>query len=126
MIDTALKNTAAVTMGRNLNAVGSYCIVYELEPTLVHDPTSERVTNLIILWRQFVQALLNDMIPIQVLDEHHNVQTERDNDRVNLAMVSMISLCPTATLSVDRRENNYKLCLPVSASTESRSSFGLL
>jgi hypothetical protein len=81
---------------------------------------------LVILRRQFVQALLDDMIPIQILDEHHNVQTERDNDRVNLAMVSMISLCPTATLSVDRREDNYKLCLPVSVLTESRSSFGLL
>jgi hypothetical protein len=66
------------------------------------------------------------MIPIQILDEHHNVQTERNNDRVNLAMVSMISLCPTATLSVDRREINYKLCLPASVWTKSRSSFELL
>ena len=66
------------------------------------------------------------MIPIQILDEHHNVQTERNNDRVNLAMVSMISLCPTATLSVDRRENNHKLYLPASVSTKSQSSFGLL
>ena len=86
----------------------------------------KKVTNLVVLWRQFVQALLDDMIPIQILDEHHNVQAERDNDRVNLAMVSMISLCPTATLSVDRRKDSNKLCLPVSESTKSRSSFGLL
>ena len=34
MIDTALKNTATVTMGRNLNAVGGHCIVYELQSKL--------------------------------------------------------------------------------------------
>jgi hypothetical protein len=54
------------------------------------------------------------MVTIQILDEHHNVQTERNNNRVNLAMVSMISLCPTTTLSVDRREDNCEICLPVS------------
>lgn len=46
------------------------------------------------------------MITVQVLDEHNNVQAERDNDRMNLAMVSMVSLRSTATLSVDRRKDN--------------------
>ena len=85
-----------------------------------------RVTDLVVFRSQFVQAFLDDMITIQVLDEHHNVQAERDDNRVNLAMVSMISLCPTATLSVDRREDNYKLCLPVSVLIENRSFSGLL
>ena len=83
----------------------------------------ERVTNLIVFGGQFVQALLNDMITIQVFDKHHNMQAERDNNRVNLAMVSMISLRPTATLSVDRRKDKYELYLPVSLWTESRSFF---
>lgn len=65
------------------------------------------------------------MITVQVLDKHNNVQAERDNDRMNLAMVSMISLCSTATLSVDRRKDNSKLCLPVSVWTKSQSSFEL-
>jgi hypothetical protein len=54
------------------------------------------------------------MITVQVLDEYNNVQAERDNDRMYLAMVSMISLRPTATLSVDRRKHNHKSYLPVS------------
>jgi DNA-directed RNA polymerase alpha subunit len=81
------------------------------------------MTDLVVFRRQFIQALLNDVIAVQVLNEHNNVETERDYDRMNLAMVSMISLRPTATLSVDRRKNNYELYLPVSLWTESRSFF---
>jgi len=64
MINAALKNTATMAMGCNLNAVGCYCIVYELEPNLVGNSISEKVTNLVVLWGQFVQALLDNMIPI--------------------------------------------------------------
>ncbi len=53
-----------MAMGCNLNAVGCYCIVYELEPNLVGNSISEKVTNLVVLWGQFVQALLDNMIPI--------------------------------------------------------------
>jgi hypothetical protein len=31
MVDTALKNAATMAMGGNLNAIGGYCIVYELQ-----------------------------------------------------------------------------------------------
>jgi hypothetical protein len=61
------------------------------------------VTDLVVFGRQFIQTLLDDVIAVQVLNEHNNVEAERDDDRMNLAMVSMISLRPTATLSVDRR-----------------------
>jgi hypothetical protein len=54
------------------------------------------------------------MITVQVLYEHNNMQAESDDDRMYLAMVSMISLRPTATLSVDRRRHNFKSYLPVS------------
>ena len=65
MIDTALKNTAAVAMGGDLNAIGSYCIVNELQASFSAQPNFKRVSsNLVIFWCQFVQALLNDMIPI--------------------------------------------------------------
>jgi hypothetical protein len=52
------------------------------------------VTDLVVFWRQFIQALLDDVIAVQVLNEHNNVEAERDDDRMNLAMVSMISLRP--------------------------------
>ena len=84
------------------------------------------MTDLVVFRRQFIQALLDDVITVQVLNEHNNVEAERDDDRMNLAMVSMISLCPTATLSVDRRTDNYKSYLPVFLWTESRSFFELL
>lgn len=81
------------------------------------------MTDLVVFRRQFIQALLDDVIAVQVLNEHDNVEAERNDDRMNLAMVSMISLRPAATLSVDRRKNNYELYLPVSLWTESRSFF---
>jgi hypothetical protein len=55
------------------------------------------VTDLVVFGRQFIQTLLDDVIAVQVLNEHNNVEAERDDDRMNLAMVSMISLRPTAT-----------------------------
>lgn len=61
------------------------------------------MTDLVVFGRQFIQTLLDDVIAVQVLNENNNVEAERDDDRMNLAMVSMISLRPTATLSVDRR-----------------------
>jgi hypothetical protein len=84
------------------------------------------VTDLVIFRRQFIQTLLNDVITVQVLNEHNNVQTERNNDRMNLAMVSMISLRPTATLSVDRRKKDYESYLPVSLWIGNQSFFELL
>jgi hypothetical protein len=38
------------------------------------------------------------VIAVQVLNEHDNVETEREDNRVNLAMVSMISLRPPPPL----------------------------
>ena len=39
---------------------------------------------LVVLGRELVQALLNDVIPIEVLDEHDNVQTKRDDYGMDL------------------------------------------
>ena len=47
---------------------------------------------LVILRRELVQALLNDMIAIQVLDQDHDVQAQRDDDRMNLRVRSVVSL----------------------------------
>ena len=49
-------------------------------------------TNLVILRRELVQALLNDMVAIQILDQNNDVQAERDDDRMNLRMRSVVSL----------------------------------
>ena len=49
-------------------------------------------TDLVILRRELVQALLNDMVAIQVLDQDHDVQAKRDDDRMNLRVRSVVSL----------------------------------
>ena len=50
------------------------------------------MTDLAVLRRELIQVLLNDMVAIQVFDQDHDVQAERDNDRVNLRVRSVVSL----------------------------------
>ena len=49
-------------------------------------------TNLTILRRELVQALVDDMVAIQILDQDHDVQAKRDDDRMNLHVRSVVSL----------------------------------
>jgi hypothetical protein len=49
-------------------------------------------TNLIILWRQFVQALLYNVVTVEVLDENNHVKAKRDDNGMNLSIVSMVRL----------------------------------
>ena len=50
---------------------------------------------MVILRRKLVQALLDDVVPVKVLDEHDDVQAQSQNDGVNLdiAKVSLRSTC---------------------------------
>jgi len=52
------------------------------------------MTCLIVLWSKLVQALLNDMVTIQVLDQNNNMEAKCDDDGVNLSIVAVISLMP--------------------------------
>ena len=56
------------------------------------DSVQERKTYLIILWRELVEARLHNTIPIGVLDERHDVHTERDHDGKDLSVVPRIRL----------------------------------
>jgi len=67
-----------VAVSRNLDTISGYGIVNEL----------------IIFWGQLVQAFLNNMIAVQVLDKHYNMKAECNNDRMDLSIVSKISLPP--------------------------------
>ena len=49
-------------------------------------------TYLVVVGCQLVQALLDDVVAVQVLDQCHNVQTERNDNSMNLSIVSEISL----------------------------------
>ena len=59
------------------------------------------MTHLVILRSQLVQAFLDDVISVEVLDEHDDVQTKRDDNRVDLSIVSEISL-RAATANIHR------------------------
>jgi hypothetical protein len=49
-------------------------------------------TCLVVLGCQLVQAFLDDMVSVEVLDENHHMEAERDDDRVDLRIVTSISL----------------------------------
>ena len=51
------------------------------------------------------------MVTIQILDENDNMETECDNDRVDLSIVSMISLLLIVSLRC-RLGNKITTCLP--------------
>ena len=68
MVDAALQDAAAVAVRRDLDAVGGDGVVDEL----------------VVLGRELVQALLDDVVAVQVLDEDDDVQAEGDDDGVNL------------------------------------------
>lgn len=50
------------------------------------------MTNLVVLGSQLVQAFLNDVATIKILDEHHHVNAQRHDDGMNLCIVTMVSL----------------------------------
>lgn len=69
MIDAALENATAVSMSGYLDAVSSHCIVDEL----------------VVLWLEGVETLLNDMIAVEILDEGDDVAVEGRDESGNLA-----------------------------------------
>ena len=69
MVYAALEYTAAMAVGSNLDAVSRDGVVDEL----------------IVLRCELVQALLDDVVTVEVLNEDDDVQAERDNDGVDLA-----------------------------------------
>ena len=69
VVDAALKHAATVAVSGYLDAVGSDGVIDEL----------------VILGRELVQALLDNVVTVEVLDENNNVQAESDDDGVDLA-----------------------------------------
>lgn len=69
-INTSLKDAAAVAMGGNLDAVLHSCIVDE-----------DRV-----FCPKPLKAPLNDMIPIEILDEGHHARAEGLNNNADLLL----------------------------------------
>lgn len=68
MIDATLENAAAVTVSTNFNTVHSNCIEDELS----------------ILSGELVQALLDDMVAVQILNQVNDSAVESINDNADL------------------------------------------
>jgi hypothetical protein len=92
MVNTSLENATAMTMGGDLDTVGRNSIVDELcgHKSLCRE--MDRTAYLIVFGSQLIQAFLNNVISVQVLDEHNNMEAECNNDGMNLSIVSKISL----------------------------------
>lgn len=76
MVDAALENAATMTMRSNLHAICRHCVINEL----------------IILRRELVQALLNDVIAIQILNQNDNGEAECNNNGMDLGVAFGVSL----------------------------------
>lgn len=76
VVDTALENAATMPVGGNFDTVDGDGIINEL--VIRRDKT--------------VQALLDDVVAVEVLDESHDMRREGSNNGNNLVVVSWISL----------------------------------
>ena len=76
VVDTALENAATVPVGGNFDTVDGDSIINEL----------------VVRRNEAVQALLNDVVAIEVLDEGHDMRRESSDNGNNLVVVSRISL----------------------------------
>ena len=76
VVNAALEDAATVSVGSNLNTVDSDRIINEL----------------VVRRNETVQALLDDVVAVEVLDEGHDVRREGSDNGNNLVVVPRISL----------------------------------
>lgn len=70
VVNAALKHAATVTVGGNFDTVRGDSVIDEL----------------VVLRRQVVQALLNDVVAVQVLDQSHDIEVESQNQTLHLTL----------------------------------------
>ena len=68
MVDASLEDAAAMAVGGDLDAVGTDSVVDEL----------------VILRGKAVEALLDDVVAVEVLDQSHHTGVKSDDDNGNL------------------------------------------
>jgi hypothetical protein len=76
VINTALEDAATVPVGGNFDTVDGDGIINEL----------------VVRGNEAVQALLDDVVAVEVLDEGHDMRREGSDNGNNLVVVSRISL----------------------------------
>ena len=76
VVNTALEDAATMPVGSNFNTVSRDGIINEL----------------VVRRNKTIEALLDDVVAVEVLDEGHDVRREGSDDGNNLVVVSRISL----------------------------------
>ena len=80
-------------------------------------------TYLIVFRGQLVETLLDDVIPVEILDKHYDMEAQSKYDGVNLSIVFEVSL-PSPTRKC-YNEIQLRLDLPVDEWTGNQSFFVL-
>lgn len=92
MVDATLEDTAAMSVGSYLNAVGSHCVV----------------DKLVVFWLEGVETFLDDMIAVKIFDEGDNVTIESRHESGHLARCCEMvneSLNGASSMAIDREEH---------------------
>lgn len=75
MVDRSLQDTASVSVSGNFDQVGSDGVVDEL----------------VVVWDELVETFLNNMVPVQILDQSDNVHAEGVDQGSDLLLLSRLS-----------------------------------
>jgi hypothetical protein len=103
VVNASLKHTAAMAVGRNLHAMSCHSIVNEL----------------VILRNEPIEALLNDMITVEVFDKRDNMQRESADNCYDLIVVLRISLGAVESVATIDRKGNKEIGCKFHASIKS-------
>lgn len=123
MVDATLQHAATMAVRCNFDTVRSNGIVNELREhsARVHKQRPSKTIYLIVIRGELVEALLYNVVPIEILDQRHDVQAEGDDNSMDLSIVSKISLLffydnaqrrarlVSAVLRVSRRDTRLPL-----------------
>lgn len=99
MIYTALKNTTTVTVSANDNTIISDTIENELYFISIQDDKGNRTAYLRIFWSETVQAFLDDMVSVEILDQFNNSILQGEDYCLNLFRYEYASLRVEARFS---------------------------
>lgn len=99
MIYTALKNTTAVTVSANNNTIFSDTIENELYFVSIEDYKGNITAYLRIFWSETIQAFLDDMVSIEILDQFNNSILQGEDYCLNLFRYKYVTLQVEARFS---------------------------
>ena len=99
MIYTALKNTTTVTVSANDNTIVSDTIENELYFINIEDYKGNITAYLRIFWSETIQAFLDNVVSVEILDQLNNSILQGEDYCLNLFRYEYATLRVEATFS---------------------------